>query len=188
MKKTSETFIVNDVSERMGRLVGLRLPWLVLGALGGIVASIFVSRFEGLLSEEISLAFFVPIIVYMSDAVGTQTETIFVRYIKDHKVNLSKYLARELKIGICMGLVLGLLIGILVKLWLGANRVALTVGLAMGINVVVAPIVATTIAAILSTRRTDPALGAGPFATVIQDFISLVVYFLVAWVIFEKLG
>lgn len=176
---------MNDVSERIGRLVGLRLPWLLLGAVGGVIASAFVSRFAWLLAEEISLAFFVPIIVYMSDAVGTQTETIFVRYIQDHHPKLKQYLIRELTIGIFTGLILGLLVGVIVKLWLGTAKVAFVVGLAMWINTVLAPLVATTVAAILSAKKVDPALGAGPVATVIQDFFSLLVYFLVAWMVFK---
>jgi magnesium transporter len=89
----------------MGRLLRLRLPWLVVGLVIGMAGSMLMAQFEKLLSQNISLAFFVPIVVYMSDAVGTQTETIFVRDLAGKKVNFAKYLAKEMILGGYMGLV-----------------------------------------------------------------------------------
>jgi len=56
-----------------------RLPWLLVGLAGALLAADFVGRFEGHLQETVMLAFFIPGIVYLADAVGTQTETIVVR-------------------------------------------------------------------------------------------------------------
>lgn len=187
--KENFKMLVDDFSCGWGRMVSLRLPWLILGAVGGLGTSFFVSKFENLLSQEIALTFFVPVIIYMSDAVGTQAETIFVRYLKDNDLTLAvyfKYLAKELIIGCFMGVILGLLVGTMTLLWLEIKTVALIVGLAMAMNIMIAPLVATTVAAILSKKGADPALGAGPFTTVIQDFISLLIYFLVAVVVFKR--
>ena len=82
-----KTIYADDAKEKVGFLLRLRLPWLIIGLVGGTLASFLVSRFEEILSQNISLAFFLPLIVYMSDAVGTQTETIFVRNLAKGKVN-----------------------------------------------------------------------------------------------------
>ncbi|MEO5635317.1 MAG: hypothetical protein ABIS26_01135, partial [Candidatus Paceibacterota bacterium] len=55
------------------RLVKVRLPWLLVGLVGGMCATLIVRYFEGTLMEKLALAFFIPVVVYMSDAVGTQT-------------------------------------------------------------------------------------------------------------------
>lgn len=58
-----------------------RLPWLLLGLAGAFLAAGIVGSFERQLEENVILAFFMPGIVYMADAVGTQTETLVVRGI-----------------------------------------------------------------------------------------------------------
>ncbi|KKU64147.1 MAG: CBS domain containing protein [Candidatus Amesbacteria bacterium GW2011_GWA1_47_16] len=175
--------LVDEVRERTERVVILRLPWLLLGLLGGMTATVMISRFETVLTNNIHLAFFVPIIVYMSDAVGTQTETMYVRSLAREKVDFFNYLKKELLSGIFLGLLMGGLIGGATWLWLRLPETAVTVGLAMMINVTLAPVVAMGVSELLRKSRVDPALGAGPFATVIQDFISLLIYFVVASVI-----
>jgi len=50
----------------------------------------------------------------------------------------------------------------------------------MFLNTTIAPVIAVVIPEILSKENIDPALGGGPFTTVIQDFVSLLIYFLVA--------
>jgi len=175
--------LVSDTHERLKTIIRERLPWLISGLVIGTGASFFVSRFEAVLTEKISLAFFIPVIVYMSDAVGTQTETIFVRDLTDHRANFGKYLKKEFSIGLVLGLILGISVGVIAFLWLRDADLALTVGLAMGLNVSLAPLVATIVPEFIFKSHNDPALGAGPFTTVIQDSISLLIYFVVASII-----
>ena len=56
-----------------------RLPWLLLGLGGALLAADLVGSFEAHLQMHLMLAFFIPSIVYLADAVGTQTETVVVR-------------------------------------------------------------------------------------------------------------
>lgn len=172
--------VVTDVHERVSRIVALRLPWLIIGLVGGTVASILVSRYESVLLNNIGLAFFVPMIVYMSDAVGTQTETVYIRNLATIKVNFLKHLLKETATGFFLGVILGAAVGLVAKVWLGSTELAMSVGLAMFFNVLIAPVVAIVVSEFLYKEHTDPALGAGPFTTVIQDFISLAIYFAVA--------
>jgi magnesium transporter len=175
--------LISDTHQRLKTLISRRLPWLLIGLVGGTAASFMVSSFENVLRENIQLAFFVPMIVYMSDAVGTQTETIFVRDLTEHRANFFKYIWKELYIGLSLGVILGVLIGVIAYLWLHDMPTALTVALAMFVNVTVAPVLALVIPEALFKEHKDPALGAGPFTTVVQDFISLFIYFVVATLI-----
>lgn len=172
--------VANDENDGVGLLLRLRIPWLILGLLGGVAASFIVSRFEEILSQNISLAFFLPVIVYMSDAIGTQTETIFVRDLARGKVKFTTYLLKEVMLGLILGSIFGISIGLVVYFWIGSVDIALTVGLAMAINVALAPVVALIVPEVLFKEHSDPALGGGPFTTIIQDIISILIYFLVA--------
>ena len=170
----------NDSTGSVSLLLRLRVPWLVIGLVLGAGLSLIVSRFEKGLSENVSLVFFMPFIVYMSDAVGTQTEAIYIRNANKSKYAFSKYLAKEAALGLSLGIIFGLIAFVFAEMWIKNTGVAFSVGLAMMINLTLAPILALCIAVLLKKEHQDPALGSGPFATVLQDGLSLLVYFAVA--------
>jgi magnesium transporter len=170
----------DDRVESVGFLIRLRLPWLFAGLIIGAMMTVFVSRFENILSSHLQLAFFIPFIVYISDAVGAQTEIIYVRNLKRGASNLTTYVIKELLFGIITGLLFGVLVGIFAYIWLHSASVALTVGLSMAASISTATMLALVVPAILQRERTDPALGTAPLTTVIQDTISLMIYFFIA--------
>ena len=172
------------IKERIDHLIEHRIPWLFLGLLGGLVTTLIVSKYEAILSADVRLAFFIPIIVYLSDAIGTQTETIYVRELSENKeINFAKYIFKESVIGFGLGVISGVLLGIFAAYWLTSSAIGFTLGLTMLINLTFAPVLAVFIPSILYKRRADPALGSGPIATIIQDLLSLLVYFFMASII-----
>lgn len=174
-----------DVTKtRISKLIKLRLPWLLIGLAGGILATLIVSAFEKTLQDKLALAFFIPIIVYMSDAVGTQTETLFIReLVITTKLNTGYYIVREAAIGAIIGLACGLLIFIFTVFWLHELTTALIVGITMFASMSTAVFIAILIPWLIKKTNRDPAFGSGPFATVLQDIISLTIYFLISSVI-----
>jgi magnesium transporter len=77
-----------------------RIPWLAIGLIGGFLAGGVASFFELALKQEVALVFFLPLVVYMADAVGTQTETILVRALAYGHVSVGAQLLREGACGI----------------------------------------------------------------------------------------
>lgn len=63
---------IEDITTPVSRLVRARTPSLVLGLIGGLVAAYIVNGFENILSSYFVLASFIPVIIYLSDAIGTQ--------------------------------------------------------------------------------------------------------------------
>jgi magnesium transporter len=159
------------------------LPWLLVGMAGSAVATAMMTRFEAALAAHIAVAFFIPAIVYLADAVGTQSEAVAVRSLSLTGADLLPLLAGELGTGILIGVTLGSLAFPLV--WLGFGSAALATAVAIALTV--ASSVATTIGFMLpwlfSKLGYDPALGSGPLATVVQDVLSLVIYFQIASVL-----
>jgi magnesium transporter len=156
-----------------------RLPWLVAGLAGSAVATFVVSRFERTLESHVAVAFFVPAIVYRADAIGTQTEAVVVRGLSLSEAPLWRMVLGELTTGLLIGSVLGAIAVPLVWFAFGDGRLA---G-AVGASVLVAGAIATTVGLLLpwclSRAGVDPAFGSGPLATIIQDVLSLLVYFAV---------
>lgn len=156
-----------------------RLPWLLAGFAGSMLATYVVARFEQALQSRVAIAFFVPGIVYLADAIGTQTEAIAVRGLSLSHATLGTLIAGELRTGLLIGLILGGLAFPLV--WLSFSDVHLA--LAVALALLAAGTMATTIGLIfpwlLSHLGRDPAFGSGPIATILQDVLSLLIYFII---------
>ena len=156
-----------------------RLPWLLVGLAGSIVATFVMTQFEQILSTQVKVSFFVPGIIYLADAIGTQTEAIAVRGLSFNHNTLPKLLTGELTTGALIGLCLGLLSFPLVWLGFGDMRLALAVTLAILTAGTIATSVGLFFPWILHRIGQDPAFGSGPVATIIQDVFSLLVYFVI---------
>lgn len=173
--------ILKDISRvRISHLVKARLTWLLVGLGGGMLATVIVERFEYALKQELALAFFIPVIVYMADAVGTQTETLFLRTELLGHIGIKRYVFREGVTGFALGLILG-------GLGFGASllmfhefKLAVIVGVSLFTAIFLSVFVAVAIPMLFMKFGKDPGFGGGPFATIIQDLLSIVIYFAVA--------
>ena len=171
----------DDATEGVSLLLRLRIPWLIIGLLIGSLVTFIVSRFQTVLSSQVSVAFFIPIIVYMSDAVGTQTETIYVRNLSLKQAKFSIYLVKEVLLGLMIGALIGSLLSLFAFFWLNSAKLALTILLAMSASITSATVIALIVPTILhKLLRIDPAVGSGPFTTGVQNVVSLLIYFVIA--------
>ena len=159
------------------------MPWLALGLIGGFVAGGIAAAFELALRQEIALAFFLPLVVYMADAIGTQTETILVRALAYGRVSVWTQLFREGLVGCLTGGTIGVLAGL--ALWISDGRPALAVVVAvtLAVTAIVATLVASALPLGLAHLGADPALASGPVVTVIQDILSVAIYLSLATMI-----
>lgn len=155
-----------------------RLPWLLFGLLGSVLATFIVSRLEAELEKQLALAFFIPGLVYMADAIGTQTEAIVVRGLSFTRIGMFKLLWGELRAGLLIGLALGLLT--FPAVWISFNelRLAMAVSGALLVSGGLATTLGLLLPWLLMRFRQDPAIGSGPLATVVQDVLTLLVYYL----------
>jgi magnesium transporter len=175
----SSTIARASSQEPVRRRFWHRLPWLLLGLFGALLAAEVVGGFEGHLRANVMLAFFMPGIVYLADAVGTQTETVIVRGLS-LGVPMPRMVVREILTGLAIGLALAVIAGPLV--WWHWNDMWLA--LSVSLSVLAASSTSTAAAMILpwlfDRFALDPAFGSGPLATVIQDLLSIWIYLSVA--------
>jgi magnesium transporter len=165
--------------ESVGRRFRHRLPWLLLGLAGALLAADLVGSFEGQLERNVILVFFIPGIVYMADAVGTQTETLVVRGLSIG-VGIRQVAVRELLTGLLVGATLAAAF-VPVGLWRWGERdVVMTVALSLLAACSIATLIAMALPWLLHRLGRDPAYGSGPLATVVQDLLSVLIYMLIA--------
>jgi magnesium transporter len=162
--------------ESVPRRLWHRLPWLAVGLVGAMVSAGMMAAFEAQLAANLLVAFFVPGIVYLADAVGTQTEAIAIRGLSVG-VGIRRVLGRELLTGLLVGVALGALMFPSISLLWGDVVVAAAVATAVVTASAIATVVALALPWALHRLGRDPAFGSGPLATVVQDLLSILLYF-----------
>jgi magnesium transporter len=159
--------------------VARRLPWLIAGLALSSAATGVMASFEAALQSNVMIAFFIPAIVYLADAVGTQTEAIAVRGLSTRDQPLLTLLASEILVGGAIGAILGLLA--FLGVWIAFGSIAIATG--VGVSLFAAGALASGIGLMfpwaLGRIGLDPAFGAGPVATIAQDVLTIVIYFVV---------
>jgi magnesium transporter len=165
--------------EPVSRRLWHRFPWLLLGLAGAMLSAGIVASFEDQLRQVVLLAFFIPGVVYMADAVGTQTETLVIRGISVG-VPIRRILVRELITGAVIGVAIAAAFLPFALLVWGDAEIAVVVALALFASCSTATAVAMGLPYLLHRLGRDPAFGSGPLATVIQDLASILIYFGIA--------
>jgi magnesium transporter len=179
---TDET-ITDVLKTRIKKLISARLPWLLLGLIGGMFATTVVSFFEKALATKLTLAFFIPVILYMNAAVGAQTQTLYIRGVILGRLSLKKYLWQEVRVGSVIGIVMALIMAVFASLWTQDAQIVLIISLSMFVGILSSVFVASFIPWLLRKMGKDPAVGSGPFANVVQDILSLLIYFIIASIV-----
>ncbi|MGD9529982.1 magnesium transporter [Pseudonocardia sp.] len=164
-------------TESVRRRLWHRLPWLLVGLAGALLAAGLVGAFERQLAEEVLIAFFIPGVVYLADAVGTQTEALVIRGLAAG-VGVGRMAAREALTGALLGVLFAAVAYPLVVLIWGNAQVAAAVAIALFAASSLATVIALVLPWMLNRLGHDPAFGSGPLATVVQDLLSIALYFL----------
>jgi magnesium transporter len=161
--------------ETVARRLWHRLPWLALGLVGAMASAVLLAGIEGRMAANLAVAYFVPGIVYLADAVGTQTETLAIRGLSVG-VGIGRIVKREALTGFLVGCLLAaVILPTIGSVW---GDVALAA--AVSLSVLAASTIACTVALalpwLLQRLGYDPAFGSGPMATVVQDLLSIAIY------------
>lgn len=165
-----------------------RLPWLTIGLFGGIISAQIIGLFNNSLSSNLVLAMFMPIVIYMADAVASQVQILFIRNITSNtSFSLKRYLLREINISMFTALITSLLFASVSFIWQKDLILSITLGIALLIAIFFAIGVAIIIPFTINKLKKDPAMGSGPFGTIITDILSLITYFSVTTLILEML-
>jgi len=171
-----------ESSDTVWRMSRVRLPWLLIALLGGILISQVISGYEAEIQIYPEMAIFIPLIAAMGGNVGIQSSAIVVQELAGDNIEMQsmfKKLVKEFFVGLINGLVCSSLI-------LGYNIVvsdsinlSLTVSIALLTVIVFAAVFGTFVPLVLNKYKIDPALATGPFITTTNDLLGILIYFIV---------
>lgn len=178
---SAEALVDNVLELSLWQSIKHRFLWLFLGLLGGIFAAKIISGYEETLQDNLVLAAFIPLIVYMGDAVGTQMQTFAVRdFFIERRLNYRKYFMRHLLVVCIMSILFGaLLYGF--SFFTNHNyKLSAVLSIALVAAIISSVTTGLLIPYFFIRIKFDPANASGPIGTIIQDIISILIYFAIA--------
>ncbi|MDE6078715.1 MAG: magnesium transporter [Duncaniella sp.] len=166
-----------------------RLPWLLIGMVGGLCNSVILGRFETGFVVDPALALFIPLIGGTGGNVGTQSSAIVVQGLANGSLDIKKsgrQLLKELGVGLINGCIIALLVFIYNWITIGDGHQVTTFAVSISLFCVVmfASVFGTFVPLTLEKLKIDPALATGPFISITNDIIGMLIYMTISsWLI-----
>ena len=167
-----------EASDSVWTLTRARLPWLLIGMIGGMLGAEVIGIFD--IRENFELAFFIPLIAAMGGNVGVQSAAIVVQGLANDSLkmdNIFQKLIKETGVGLLNGIICSLII-LAAAFGLGYGMaLSLTVSISLLAVIIFAALFGTFVPLTLEKYKIDPALATGPFITTVNDVLGLFIYF-----------
>ena len=157
-----------------------RIPWLLIGVVSGILASLILTGFEAQLQAVTALALFIPIIGGTGGNVGVQASAIVVQGLANGSLDVkefSKQLGKEVLIGLLNATIIsGVILVYNIIVYPSDLAVTLSVAVSLFIVVMFASLLGTIVPLTLEKMKINPALATGPFIQISNDLLGLIIY------------
>ena len=178
-----------EESDSIFRISKARLPWLLIGVIGGLMGAKIIGFFEVGLSKYIALASFIPLVAATGGNVGIQSSSLVVQSLASKSVFDDSPWQRFIKgllIALVNGVVLAVFVFLVVVFIYGFESIfGLTIGLAMFCVVLLSSFMGTITPLVLDRFGINPAIASGPFITTANDLLGLSIYFGVAMLLLK---
>ncbi|MFC3809074.1 magnesium transporter [Lacihabitans lacunae] len=174
-----------DEDDSVWLLAKARIPWLVVGVIGSLMAASVIGWFEGTMAKVAGLAIFIPLMASTGGNVGIQTSSLIVQSLAEKSqisLSLGKRLSKVIRVALINGLVVGILTGIYVYA-IGKPELFYVVCLSLFSVVILASFMGTITPILLDKFGVNPAMASGPFITTANDLIGIGAYFGIAYLL-----
>ena len=160
-----------------------RLPWLLVGLLGGTLGAWAIGFFEGDLRKNATLAFFIPLVMATGGNVGIQSSTLVVQSLANNSPfddSFGKRILKMLLLALTTGIVLAVISYLIVWVWKDDVSLGSVVALSLIGVVMLSSFMGTSTPLVLDKLGINPALASGPFITTTNDILGIIVYLAIA--------
>ncbi len=155
-----------------------RFPWLFVGLLGGLLIAKIIGVFEKAIYANIILIVFIPLVTYIASAVSTQMSTFLIRDIAiGNSFSFLKYFFRNFLIVFLIAVASAASFFLLDMIIYGDIQIGIILSTAIFVAIMSTLFTGLVIPLILDKMKIDPANASGPFGTIMQDTLSVLIYF-----------
>ena len=169
-----------ETDDNVMRQTSARLPWLLIGMLGGIGNSMILGNFDTTFAAHPEMALYIPLIGGTGGNVGTQSSAIIVQGLANSSLDAKdtfKQVAKEAVVAVFNATIISLLVYIYNFIRFGATAtVTYSVSISLFAVVMFASIFGTLVPMTLEKLKVDPAIATGPFISITNDIIGMMLY------------
>ena len=168
-----------ETSDNVFTQTAARLPWLLIGMIGGLSNSIILGGFENSFASNPKTALFIPLIGGTGGNVGIQSSAIVVQGLANNTLkegNIFSQILKESVVSVINASTISLIVFIYNFFILGDRAITSSVSLSLFTVVIFASIFGTIVPLLLDKMKIDPALATGPFITISNDIIGMLIY------------
>ncbi|MDR1602563.1 MAG: magnesium transporter [Tannerella sp.] len=160
-----------------------RLPWLLIGMIGGLSNSMILGGFELGFASNPKMVFFIPLIGGTGGNVGIQSSAIVVQGLANNSLKRShvfRQIAKEAAVALINASIISMIVFLYNVFTLGDHNITISVSASLFSVVLFASIFGTVVPMLLDRLHIDPALATGPFITITNDIIGMLIYMLIS--------
>ncbi|MDR1407710.1 MAG: magnesium transporter [Tannerella sp.] len=160
-----------------------RLPWLLIGMIGGLSNSMILGGFELGFAHNPKMALFIPLIGGTGGNVGIQSSAIVVQGLANNSLKrhqICKQVMKESTVSLINATIISLIVFLYNTFTLGDQNITISVSASLFSVVLFASIFGTLVPMLLDRMHIDPALATGPFITITNDIIGMLIYMLIS--------
>lgn len=172
-----------EADDSIFKLTRARLPWLMIGMLGGLGAASIITGFQSMMTTFPKIIIFVPLIQATAGNVGVQSSAIVVQGLANDTIkgNIITRLLKESLLALVNGIAIALVVLVISHfLFFTSYLESISIGIAIITVIILAALIGTFIPILLDKRGIDPAVATGPFITTSNDIFGILTYFLIA--------
>ena len=169
-----------ETDDNVFRQTTARLPWLLIGMLGGIGNSMILGNFDSIFAAHPEMALYIPLIGGTGGNVGTQSSALVVQGLANSSLdsgNTWRQVVKESVVALINATIISMLVYIYNIIRFGAaETVSYSVSLSLFAVVMFASIFGTLVPMTLEKLKIDPAIATGPFISITNDIIGMMLY------------
>ncbi len=157
-----------------------RIGWLLVLFVAQAFTSNILRHYEGMLSQVIALALFIPLLIGTGGNAGAQASTLVVRALAVGEITVrdfTRVVWRESRLGLALGLTMAIATFLRALTLGGSTDLGITVAATIVTIVTVSSIVGAGIPIVGRRLGIDPAVLSAPVITTIIDSAGLFIYF-----------
>jgi magnesium transporter len=176
--------ITQDVesSNTVLELIKARLPWLLIGMVIEIIASLVLKSNQTTIQQFSTLIIFVPLLSATAGNIGVQASAIVVQGLANGtlKEYSRQYLIKELSVALISGTIISLILFVYHSLMYQQYLVGFAISISIVVVLIFAAALGTLVPLFLYKNKIDPAIATGPFITSTNDVFGIIIYFAIA--------
>lgn len=163
-----------------------RMPWIVCNMLGGLICAFISRTYSDVLTQLIILAFFIPLVLTLSESTSMQSLAETLHWIEDksYKTSILIYrLLKELRTVFLIAVTCGMLMGGSSLFFEHSYLASIILSLSIVSSILCSTLIGAVMPIIFHKMKKDTKAAAGPITLMFADVVSTAIYLTIGWLI-----